>query len=206
MRTSRASKKILWIMAVAMLMAPIADADDDGSGAYIGLGLGSTAYVDSGFVEEQQTAEDELGAVDSGFKIYGGYQFNQIIGVEASYSDYGKFTAGDYTHASKSVNLSANVGYSFLEGQLRPFGLLGFGYLRNSFPHRNDTSSIDENSFAFHLGLGLDYTPRALGGLGFRIAYEGNSFSYDVDSNITTTEDSYRQAFGILYLGVHYKF
>ena len=205
MQISRAGKKILLIIALTTLMAPIADADEDGSGAYIGLGFGSTAYVDSGFVEEEQN-EDELGSVDSGFKIYGGYQFNQIIGLELSYTDYGEFTAGDYTHASKSANISANLGYSFLDGQLRPFSLLGFGYLKNSFPHRDNTPSIDEDDFAFHLGLGLDYTPKGLGGVGFRLAYEGNSFSYDVDSNASTKDDTYRQAFGILYLGAHYKF
>ena len=206
MQIVRAGKKFLWLMALTTLMAPIADADEAGSGAYIGLGFGGTAYVDSNFVEEQQSAEDELGSSDSGFKIYGGYQFNQIIGLEASYTDYGEFTAGDYIHASQSVNISANLGYSFLDGQLRPFSLLGFGYLKNSFPHRDNTSSIDEDDFAFHLGLGLDYIPKGLGGIGFRLAYEGNSFSYDVDSNVSTKDDTYRQAFGILYLGVHYKF
>ena len=205
MTTGKANCKILSAITAITLLTTVVDATDDGSGAYIGIGLGSTAYVDSGFVKEQQTAEDEMGSVDSGFKIYGGYQFTPIIGVEASYIDYGKFAAGDYTHASKSVNVAANLGYSFLEGQLRPFGLLGFSYLRNTFPHDN-TPLIEENHFAMHLGLGLDYTPRGLGGLGFRMAYEGDSFSYDVDSNITTDEDTYRQAFGILYLGVHYKF
>ena len=205
MRIIRAGKKFLWLMALTTLMAPIADADEDGSGAYIGLGFGGTAYADSNFVEEQQSAEDELGSSDSGFKIYGGYQLNEIIGLEASYTDYGEFTAGDYTHESQSVNISANIGYSFLDGQLRPFGLLGFGYLKNSFPHDN-TPSIDEDDFAFHLGLGLEYTPKVLSGLGFRLAYEGNSFSYDVDANTTTKDDTYRQAFGILYIGAHYKF
>ncbi len=206
MQTIRAGKKLLWLMALATLMTPIADADEDGSGAYIGLGFGVTAYVDSNFVKEEQNAEDELGSSDNGFKIYGGYQFTKIIGLEVSYTDYGEFTAGDYTHASQSANISANLGYSFLDGQLRPFSLLGFSYLKNSFPHRDNTPSIDEDDFAFHLGLGLDYTPHGLGGVGFRLAYEGNSFSYDVDSNASTKGDTYRQAFGILYLGVHYKF
>ena len=205
MTMSKVNCKILSAITVITLLTTIADATEDGSGAYIGLGLGSTAYVDSGFVEEQQTAADKLGSTDSGFKIYGGYQFSQVIGIEAAYTDYGKFTAGDYTHASKSVNVAANLGYSFLDGRLRPFGLLGFSYLQNTFPHDN-TPLIEKDHFAMHLGLGLDYTPRGLGGLGFRMAYEGDSFSYDVDSNITTDEDTYRQAFGILYLGVHYKF
>ena len=205
MLIGKVNHTIVSMLTAMVLFTTIADADDDGSGAYIGLGLGSTAYVDSGFVEEQQTTEDELGAADSGYKIYGGYQFNQIIGLEASYVDYGEFTAGDYTHTSSSLNISANLGYSFLEGQLRPFGLLGFGYLRNTFP-KDNTPLIDENNYAMHLGFGLDYTPKGLGGLGFRMAYEGNSFSYDIDENLTTTKDSYRQAFGILYLGVQYRF
>jgi len=205
MKTRIAGKKILLAIMAVTLMPSIADATDDGSGAYIGLGFGGTAYVDSGFVKEEQTSQDELDSSDSGFKLYGGYQFNQIIGLEASYVDYGKFTVGDYNHESRSINIAANLGYSFLDGQLRPFSLLGLGYLKNSFPHDN-TPSIDENNFAFYLCLGLDYSPKGLGGLGFRMAYEANSFSYDIDSNVTTEEDSYRQAFGILYLGVHYKF
>ena len=198
-------KKVIVFSVLTMALSGLALlASDDGSGAYIGLGFGSTAYVDSGLIEEQ-TAEDELGSVDSGYKVYGGYQFNKIIGLEASYTDYGKFVAGDYSHHSKSVNASANLGYSFLDGQLRPFGLFGLGYLKNSFPNDNSTSSNEEN-VAYHLGFGLDYIPNGLGGVGFRLAYEGNSFAYDVDGNTTTEKDQYQQVFGILYLGALYKF
>ncbi len=202
---NRVCKKVLLAMVATTLLAPIANADEDGSGAYVGLGFGRTAYVDSGFVKDGLSEPEEVAKTDSGFKLYGGYQFNKIIGVETSYTDYGRFEAGDYAHTSKSMSLAANLGYSFLDGQLRPYGLLGFEYLINDFPHEKDPS-LEEDSVGFHLGIGLDYTPKGLGGLGFRMAYEGTSYSYEVDSNASANDEQYGQGFGILYLGVQYRF
>ncbi len=202
---NRVCKKILLTMAVTVFLAPIVDAEEDGSGAYVGLGFGSTAYVDNGFVKEGLSEPEEVAKTDRGFKLYGGYQFNKIIGVETSYTDYGTFKAGDYEQTSRAVSLAANLGYSFLDGQLRPYGLLGFEYLINEFPHEKEPS-LEENSVGSHLGIGLDYTPKGLGGLGFRMAYEGTSYSYEVDSNTSVNDEQYGQGFGIVYFGVQYRF
>jgi len=199
-------KKINHILLMLSLLSSMLIANEDGSGAYVGIGLGSTAYVDSGFAKEQsnRNVKEEIAISSLGAKLYGGYQFNKIIGVEAAYIHYGNFSINDdYTYSAQGISLSANVGYTFLTGQLRPYVLLGLGYIFSDFPHEN--IPVDDKSPTLHIGLGLDYEPMSLGGVGFRVAYESNSFSYIVDED-TAEEEKYPQGFGVLYLGAYYKF
>ena len=53
--------------------------------------------------------------------------------------------------------------------------------------------------------MGLDYVPSFLGDMGFRIAYESNSFVYDFNQN-APQEEQYAQSFGLFYLAVGYQF
>jgi len=198
-------KKSILLLSI-MFFVSCLSASEDASGVYVGLGFGSTAYVDDGFAKEQANrgVEDEIAVSTFGAKLYGGYQFNKIIGLEAAYTHYGEFTANDsYTYSAQGISLAANVGYTFLTGQLRPYLLLGVGYIYSDFPH--DDIPVDDNSPTLHIGFGLDYVPASLGGIGFRVAYESNSFSYIVNEN-TLEEKKYIQGFGILYLGCYYKF
>jgi len=182
-------------------------ASEDGSGAYIGVGMGSTAYVDDNFAKEQLKNSNVTGTVESrgfGTKLFGGYQFNSIVGIEAAYVYYGNFSpTSDYTYSAQGVSTAVNVGYGFLENQLRPYILIGLGYVFSDFPHEG--VPVDDQSPTLHIGFGLDYTPKSLGGIGFRGAYDGNSFSYLLQRD-TPEEKRYIQAFGLLYVGCYYKF
>ena len=198
--------KINHILFILTLFSNMLIASENGSGAYVGFGLGSTAYVDSGFAKEQsdRNVEEEIAVSSFGAKLYGGYQFSKIIGIEAAYIHYGEFSLNDeYTYSAQGLSLSANVGYTFLTGQLRPYALLGLGYILSDFSHEN--TPVDDKNPTLHIGLGLDYEPMSLGGVGFRVAYESNSFSYIVDED-TPEEKKYPQGFGVLYLGAYYKF
>jgi len=199
-------KKINHVLLILSLLSSTLMASEDGSGAYVGIGLGSTAYVDSGFAKEQtnKNVKEEIAVSSFGAKLYGGYQFNEIIGIEAAYIHYGEFSVNDeYTYSAQGLSVSANIGYTFLTGQLRPYVLLGLGYILSDFTHEN--TPVDDKNPTLHIGLGLDYEPMSLGGVGFRVAYESNSFSYIVHED-TQEEKRYPQGFGVLYLGAYYKF
>jgi len=181
-------------------------ADEEGRGFYGGIGFGSTAFEDDGFVkEEQPTVKGDLSVKDKGAKVYLGYQVNKIVGLELGFTDYGSFYAEDYVHKTKSTDIAVNVGYTFLEGTLRPYMLVGLGYIFNDFPH-NDVPSISINSLSSHIGLGLDYTPVFTSGFGIRVAFEADGYTYGIEQGGTDTVKEYQQTLGILYLGVHYKY
>ena len=199
-------RKSIFLLLVSSLLTHSLFASEDGSGLYVGVGVGSTAYVDNGFAKEQlaKAVTHEIEERGFGAKLYGGYQINKIIGIEIAYIHYGDFSAnGNYTYRAQGASVSANLGYTFLTGQLRPYALVGLGYIFSDFPHEN--VPVDNQSPTLHIGFGLDYTPKSLGGIGFRGAYEGNSFTYSVHEN-RPEEKIYVQAFGILYLGCYYKF
>lgn len=180
--------------------------DDELSGAYIGFGLGNTAYVDSGFAKDHiNGVDEEVTASSLGAKLLAGYEFNQIVAIEAAYVYYGNFDVNEnYTYKAQGVSLSANVGYTFLSSRLRPYVLLGLGYVFSDFTHDENIDVPGDNP-TLHLGFGLDYQTEVLGGVVFRIAYESNSFLYTLDAN-TPAEKSYAQGFGLLYLGAGYRF
>ncbi len=74
---------------------------------YAGLGYGLTSY-DTGISSTTGTAS--LDEDDSGFKLFGGYNFNKNVAIELTYADLGKAT------------LSGNPGDTFvLDGILFTF-------------------------------------------------------------------------------------
>jgi OmpA-OmpF porin, OOP family len=81
-------------LACACLALP-ATAQAQGRGAYMGGGLGQakmTEWCDTSAVPPGQrlhACED----TDTGFKLFGGYQFNRYISVEGTYINWGKMSA-----------------------------------------------------------------------------------------------------------------
>jgi len=212
-------KILLSILAISALSTAVI-AGPNSSGAYIGLGYGTTAYNDSDYLKKELDL-DNLEKSDSGYKVYGGYQFNNIIGIEAAYTGYGKFTADNdfennvFANESTAFSVAANLGYSFLDGQLRPYTVLGLSYVssnHSNYPTKLAASSgstevipPDDSHGAFHYGLGIQYEPDALIGFGIRLAYEADVYAIAIER--TDTDDkTYGQGLGIAYLGVQYKF
>ncbi len=193
-------------MSTAVLLSTAAIAGPNSSGAYVGLGFGNTVNDDDNFVSQQITTSS-FDDADSGLTLYGGYQFNDIVAVELSFSDYGKFEAQDgFAEEPTSVSVSANVGYSFLDGQLRPFGVMGFGFVNMNYSNLPSyVISLDDKGASLHYGVGVQYEPDVLAGLGFRLAYEADSFGIQV-SDFFGNETTYTQTLGMLYAGVQFKF
>ena len=105
-----------------------------------------------------------------------------------------------------SAAVYINYGSDFWHNQIRPFVIAGAGLLWLG-PEKN--TIYDENIFfSLHYGAGLLWTPRQLGGLGFRVAYEGDWSRFEIKQEWKDlgASGSYDNFIGTLYLGVQYKF
>ena len=189
-------KKIILASLLAFGFTASAIASEDGSGAYVGLAYGNTTFSDDGAIAGNLKDDS-----DSGFKVYGGYQFNKIVGVEATYTDYGQYTYEDgKTLDATAMSVGANLGYNFLDGQLRPYALVGLSYLSID---QSTPIFTDDKTVSYTYGVGIEYSPKVLNGVGFRAAW--NTDIFIVDSSGTSDEYD-AQGFGMLSVAVQYKF
>ncbi len=186
---------------------------EEGSGLYLGAGGGFSSYR-ALFVTGDYYVDDEFSGStqtrgynewDGGYRIYAGYLFNRVFGIEGAYTDYGTLASSNYSQKPFSASLCANAGYSFMEGQLRPFGLLGLAYVKTN----QSRNLLDEELPALHLGGGVDYYPPSMKGLGFRAALDADlhiSHQSMKDPDGNTSLRSFYQHYLLLYAGVQYRF
>jgi len=212
-----------------------------GKGFYAGIGMGSSFYnvaLSQGTYYIKDDSEEsvqytisgdnleELDDIDLGYVVYAGYLFNKIIGVEGSFTDYGSFTGTieeetatgrtkkkTFSKKPKAMAVYANAGYTFFNGQLRPFGNLGLGYMKTYQSQTYADFQFQEDFLTLHYGLGVDYYPTALKGFGVRASYVGDSFAdYNVDSyegirgNTTVKSTTLWQTYSLIYVSAQYKF
>jgi OOP family OmpA-OmpF porin len=117
--------KRLGLCAVAALglMGAMAAQADTQPGFYAGAGIGSTTVGDD---DLDGTGFDDS---DTGFKVFGGYTFNQNFGVEVSWFDFGEGSA-EAGNSSVSVGVSglaaSAVGRLPISDMFAVFGKLGF--------------------------------------------------------------------------------
>jgi OmpA-OmpF porin, OOP family len=111
------------IAALGLMAATTVAQADTQPGFYAGAGIGSTKI---GADELDDTGFDDS---DVGFKVFGGYDFNQNFGIEVSYVDFGEGSA-DAGGASASVGVSAltasAVGKLPVSEMFTLYGKLGF--------------------------------------------------------------------------------
>ena len=199
-------KRMLTALVTGLtLMAPQLQADPY-SGFYMGIGAGSTGYADDDLM--WNSGYYDLDDADDGYKVYAGYQINKIVGVELSYVDYGTFTAYNgtdfYRQDFKATHIAANAGYSFLQGQLRPFGSVGLGYIDHDATGALGVIADDISSRSFYFGLGFQYEPKALQGVGVRVGYDVDVFDRDVYHGWWHSE--YAQGVALWSLALQYRF
>ena len=206
--------------------------ENTGSGFYIGAGLGASFFNITSTDGDYYIPDDgdgthtilinkfeDLDDSDLGYLFYAGYQFNKIIGVEVSYTDYGAFSGSisganldKFTKDPYSIAVAANAGYTFFNGQLRPFGLLGLAYLNTQQSNTYDRQNVANESVAMHSGLGVEYYPTVLRGFGVRAAYttdfivDSDYTTFEGDTGTTIQTTSMWQYYSLLYVGVQYKF
>ena len=113
----------LTALAALGLMAATAAQADTQPGFYAGAGIGTTKISDDAF---DGTGIDDS---DTGFKIFGGYDFNQNFAVEVSYFDFGEASArdgGDSLSVGVTGLSASAVGRLPVSDMFALYGKLGF--------------------------------------------------------------------------------
>jgi opacity protein-like surface antigen len=158
-------------------------------GYYFGGGVGK-ASIDDGGMFDHRTTPITMKAEDNSFHIIGGYKFNRVASLELQYTNYGdvKTKADGKTGmiwSPTAISLSGNVGYTFNNG-VRPYGIIGLSYvdldmkfdpeLRKVLDRRN--VKLNDSGDALRIGLGIEYTPKVVEGMSFRVGYESDIFDF----------------------------
>lgn len=125
------------------------------TGGYAGLGLGAS-QLDTSKKQlfekgtEVKTSQNKGGL---GGRVFGGYNFNQYVGVETGYSRYAqsKYKASSKT-GSSSLNYSMSaldlVGKAYLplgESNVNVYGLAGAAYVKSTTKYTNGKAVLAKN-------------------------------------------------------------
>ncbi|WP_146490156.1 porin family protein [Vibrio sp. T20] len=196
------NKLILSIALMSAVAASNVMASD--SGFYLGGAIG-TSGIDDGGLYNDFSAPMTVDAEDPTYKIIAGYQFNRIIALEAQYTNYGDVVAKNalnqstYTWSPTAFSISANLGYTFDNG-VRPFGIIGLSSidLDQSLPLLDDDSGE-----GVRYGFGVEYTPRHIGNVSFKLGYEADAFVVETDSPFDNDKDIVIDSY---YAAVAYRF
>lgn len=127
--------------ALALTAAMAAHADVQ-PGFYMGAGAGATKLDDDSF------GDIDLDDSDTGFKVFGGYSFNQNFAVEASYFDFGE-ASGSFEDFVGTVNF--DVGISGFNASV--VGTLPVGDMFSLYG-RLGYASYDVDAHATIIGVG----------------------------------------------------
>jgi OOP family OmpA-OmpF porin len=157
-------KKIVFALIASAAVAGAAQAQDMSATAprgYVGLGV-ATADHDYSLSGVNTTGSDGYKA---SAKVFGGYEFNNVWGLEAGYTDFSK-SDFNYTTAGGVAGHGNSEGHAYyvagkanamLNDQFSVFGKLG---LENS--HRSlSTSTVglggSDNDTGVYAGVGVQY-------------------------------------------------
>lgn len=207
--------KPLSLAVVIALASPLAMADDK-AGWYIGGSLGGTlANIDNSDIKKGLTAggftttslkSDES---DIGFKLLGGYQFNEIVAIEGGYFNLGKFgykantlPAGSLKGDIKVQGIHIDVvGTWFFTEEFALLARVGVIQTKAEASFKGSgavtpaiaKSSKDDTNYKLGLGLQYSVTPA----LNIRTELE----RYRVNDSIATKGDV-----DLISLGITYRF
>jgi OOP family OmpA-OmpF porin len=161
-----------------------APASAQDAGWYIGGAYGMTSLD----VDTSSFPGLTLDDGDSGFKIYGGFQFNKHLGAEVGYVDFGKFpvTAGGSGDLSATAYTLAGVGTLPLNESFALYGKVGLWMWKSKSSIPGTTGTDDSDVF---FGAGVRYNLNKNWGLTLDLE------QYDASDSITMTS-----------IGVRYKF
>lgn len=200
------------LVALAAVASPCAMADDPTG--YVGGNIGkSKASLDDARITGRLLSEgftttslsDDKS--DTGFKVYGGYQFNKVFALEGGYFDLGKFgyTAntlpagtlrGDIKVHGLNLDLIGSIPVGDWFSVFARAGVIG-AEAKDRFTGTGAVSVIDPNpkkravSYKFGAGLGLDFTPA----FGMRVEAE----RYRINDAVGNKGDIDLYSVGLLY-------
>lgn len=145
------------------------------------------AYVGASFIQtdsEFDVALDNFDPDDSGYKIFGGFNFIRFVGVEASYRDLGTFQESGMT---SSVDADIEAFDVSARGML-PLGLVTLfaraGYANISFDGTLDVggsvTDFNEDDWELFYGVGIEF------GIGSHFGIRAEWETYDVDDDLNS--------------------
>jgi len=161
----------LFAAAVLVLSGLVAASAAPAQGFYIGGSVGQSDFDDSNVIPDLITSGSVDGS-DTGFKIFGGYQFSPYFGLELSWVDLGKASySGRFgalnvtggTLETSGLNFSA-VGILPLGSNFALLGKVGF------FAWESDASDVT-------------------GGLPFSGTEDGSDVSYGIGASFNFTRN-----------------
>ncbi len=206
------------ILASALLATPTAFAAGAGH-FYIGAGLGGTTVKDAPSASEFDsdlasigiTASSSVDDTDTGWKLYGGYMFNQNLAVEASYADLGELSidstitaplAGTLATTWEAQTLAVSaVGIWPLAYNFEIFGKAGFHYWDAEITATATggggaaSGSDDDNGTDVLYGIGAAYNLND----NFALRAEWERYSNIGDDNTTGESDVDMWSAGVQY-------
>ena len=202
--------------ALAALVSPLAHASDNASdnGWYIGGNLGqSRANIDNSRIRSGLQAEGFATSSlsdhnhDTGFKLFGGYQFNPNFALESGYFNLGKFSYSATTVPPGSLNANIGVqgwdldavGMLPITRKFSAFGRAGIIYAdaRDSFsgtgPLYASTTSLSKRATGYKYGLGVQYA------FNDAVAVRGEAERYRISDAVGNKGDIDLISVGLVY-------
>jgi OOP family OmpA-OmpF porin len=181
-------------LAALALMAGTAAQADTQPGFYAGAAFGTTEISDDEF--DGSGIDDS----DTGFKIFGGYSFNQNFAVELSYFDLGEVSGSEsfppFGNVSFSVGVSglnaSAVGRLPLTDTFAIFGKLGFASYDldasvNVPGFGSGSGSSSESDMTYGVGASLGFAQQ------WEVRFEYEAVNVDGgDANMISVGGSYR--------------
>lgn len=157
-------KKLIFVLCTGVTAIGAAQAQ----GPYVGLGVSSTDYnfkirglsgVDHGFAKDI----DGDGYKQS-LKVFGGYDFTPMLGIEAGYTDLRNANA-TFVIGPLAGQASADGKRAYLAGkaiaplneQFSVYGKLGAGYKKSEFSSNVLGYNQSESTTGLYAGVGAQY-------------------------------------------------
>jgi OOP family OmpA-OmpF porin len=175
-------------LAALGLMAATAAQADTQPGFYAGAGFGTTKIGDDEF--DGSGIDDS----DTGFKIFGGYNFNENFAIEAGYFDFGE-ASGDFGGDSFSIGVSglsaSAVGRLPVSDMFSLFGKLGFASYDvdvsfNIAGFGSGSASDSDSDMIYGVGGALSF------GKSFEARLEYEALNVDGDASMISVSGLFR--------------
>lgn len=116
-----------------------------GSGPYVGAG-GSWNQVDEGALDDDA----------AGFKLYGGWQFNPVLGAELSYAWFDEFESGGVDLDAEGFGLAATAGYP-ITPMITPYAKVGRFWSDTDSSLGDRSLKIDNHDLFYGVGVKVPF-------------------------------------------------
>ncbi|MDH3621258.1 MAG: porin family protein [Gammaproteobacteria bacterium] len=181
-------RKIIAVAALMALFTSAQAAEPLKSGAYIGVGGGTSLFDDDGAFSSLSVDDS-----DTAFLAFAGYKFFEYLSVEARYSNFGSFSFGGLEMDITAASVHAVGILPFGESGWELFGQMGLGNVKLDVEF---TGGDDQTAIAG--GIGVRFSPNENLAIGIQtdvFVWEGESFSQTYDMSVGGTALSIRFIF-----------